>query len=266
MLLAEKVAIVTGAARGIGRAVALRLASEGAKVVVADINDVDGGAVAGAIKGMGREAIFRSADIAERLDVFNLIAAVREAFGRVDVLVNNAGVLDDTPFLELDEAEFERVMRTNVKGSFLVGQAAARQMVRQLEADPKSPPGSIVNVTSINARFGMADHVAYSVSKGGLTQLTKSMALALAPYGIRVNAVAPGTIETPMAESVLKTPALKDTTLARTPLGRIGTAEEIAAIVVWLASREASYLTGTTVWADGGRLALNMLMPARESE
>jgi len=266
MLLAEKVAVVTGAAQGIGRAIALRLAREGAKVVVADINDDDGIAVVNAIKGTGREAIFRSADVAERLDVFNLIAAVRESFGRIDVLVNNAAVLDDAPFLDLEEAEFERVLRTNVRGAFLVSQAAARQMVRQLELEPKSQPGAIVNLTSVNAWFGLAANVSYSVSKGGLTQLTKSMALALAPYGIRVNAVAPGSIETPMVEAALKSPKQKQAALSRTPLGRFGTPEEIAAIVAWLASKEASYLTGTTIWADGGRLALNTIMHPLESE
>lgn len=261
MLLADKVAIVTGAAQGIGRSVALRLASEGAKVVVADVNDEGGTAVVNTIKGMGREAVFRLADISERLDIYNLIAVTRAAFGRVDVLVNNAGVVDDAPFLELEEAEFERVIATNLTGAFLVTQAAAKQMIKQLEAEPNSPPGAIVNITSVNAWFGLADHVAYSASKGGLMQLTKSMALALAPYGIRVNAVAPGSIETPMVEAVMKKPPARDAALSRTPLGRFGTPEEIAAIVVWLASKEASYLSGTTIWADGGRLALNTIVP-----
>ncbi|MEW5964750.1 MAG: SDR family NAD(P)-dependent oxidoreductase [Pseudomonadota bacterium] len=266
MLLADKVAIVTGAAQGIGRATALRMAAEGARVVVSDINDDDGATVVSAIRGMGREAVYRSADVGERLDVFNLVTAAREAFGRVDVVVNNAATVDDVPFLELGEDELERVLKTNLKGAFLLSQAAARQMVRQLEADPNSTPGAIVNVTSVNAWFGLADHVAYSVSKGGLMQLTKSMALALAPHGIRVNAVAPGSIETPMVEAVLKSTKLKAAALARTPLGRLGTVEEIANVVVWLASREASYLTGTTVWADGGRMSLNTVMPVKVTE
>jgi NAD(P)-dependent dehydrogenase (short-subunit alcohol dehydrogenase family) len=266
MLLADKVAIVTGAAQGIGRATALRMAAEGAHVVVSDINDDDGATVVSAIKGMGRGAVYRSADVGERLDVFNLVTAAREAFGRVDVVVNNAATIDDVPFLELGEAELDRVLRTNLKGAFLLGQAAARQMVKQLEADPNGTPGAIVNVTSVNAWFGLADHVAYSVSKGALMQLTKSMALALAPFGIRVNAVAPGSIDTPMVEGVLKSPKLKAATLSRTPLGRLGTVEEIANVVVWLASREASYLTGTTVWADGGRMALNSVVPTKGAE
>ncbi|MCB1521887.1 MAG: SDR family oxidoreductase [Hyphomicrobiaceae bacterium] len=266
MLLANKIAIVTGGARGIGRATADRMAREGAKVVIADIDDEAGQKAVSAIKASGSEAIFRTADISERLDVYNLVAAAREAFGRVDVLVNNAGVVDDVPFLELDEAEFDRVMKVNVKGAFLISQAVAKQMVRQLEADPSSSPGSIVNVTSINARFGLANHLGYAVSKGGLSQLTRSMALALATHGIRVNAVGPGTIETPMVESVIKSETAKAQMLSRTPLGRFGSASEIAAVIAWLASKEASYLTGTTVWADGGRLSLNSVMPAATSD
>lgn len=265
MLLANKVAIVTGGARGIGRATAERLAREGARVVVADIDDDNGQRAVNAIKASGNEAIYRHADIAERLDVFNLVAAARDAFDRVDVLVNNAGVVDDMPFLELDEAELDRVLRTNLKGAFVVSQAVARQMVRQLEADPKSPPGAIVNVTSVNARYGMADHVGYAVSKGGLEQLTRSMALALAPYGIRVNAVGPGSIDTPMIEQVMKSEETRRQALSRTPLGRFGEPAEIAAIIAWLASREASYVTGSTIWAEGGRLSLNTVMPPRDS-
>jgi glucose 1-dehydrogenase len=205
MLLANKVAIVTGGAQGIGRATVERLAREGAKLVVADVNDDEGNKVVAAVKASGNEAVYRSADISERLDVYNLVAAARDAFGKVDILVNNAGTVDDQPFLELEEAEFDRVMRTNVKGAFLISQAVAKQMVRQRTADAKCPPGAIVSVTSVNARFGQADHLAYAVSKGGLEQLTRCMALALAPYGIRVNAVGPGTVETEMVRFIKMT-------------------------------------------------------------
>ncbi len=262
MLLANKVAIVTGGAQGIGRATVERLAREGAKIVVADVNDEEGNKVVAAVKASGNDAIFRSADISERLDVYNLVAAARDAFGKIDILVNNAGTLDDQPFLELEEAEFDRVMRTNVKGAFLISQAVAKQMVRQCMADEKCPPGAIVNVTSVNARFGQPDHLAYAVSKGGLEQLTRSMALALAPHGIRVNAVGPGTVETEMVAHVYQDDVSREQALSRTPLGRFGTPAEIAAVIVWLASKEASYLTGTTIWADGGRLSLNAMMPS----
>lgn len=263
MLLSNKVAIVTGGAQGIGRATAERLAHEGAKVVVADVAEAEGAKVVAAIKAAGNEAIYRSADISERLDVFNLVAATREAFGRIDVLVNNAGIVDDQPFLELEEAEFDRVMRCNVKGAFLLTQAVARQMLRQREADGSVSAGAIVNVSSVNARFGQPDHLAYAVSKGALEQLTRSTALALAPHGIRVNSVGPGTVETPMVVQVYKNVKLRQQALSRTPLGRFGTPAEIAGIIAWLASKEASYLTGTTIWADGGRFALNSVMQAQ---
>lgn len=262
MLLADKVAIVTGGAKGIGRAVARRLAKEGAKVVIADVSDEDGASVVSEIEMAGGAAVYKSANIAERLDVHNLVAMADDAFNRLDLLVNNAAVIDDSGFLDLEEAEFDRVMQTNLKGAFLISQSVARQFVRQRERDPDAPPGVIVNVTSMGAHFGLAEHVAYSVSKGGLAQLTKSMALALAPHGVRVNAVAPGSVETELLESVLDTDDLVSSAISRTPLGRFGRPDEIAAIVAWLASDQASYLTGTTIWADGGRTALNLEMPS----
>jgi len=264
MLLEGKVAIVTGAGQGIGRACAERLAREGAKVVVSDVNETHGPKVAAAITAAGGSAKFAFADVSERLDVHNLIAAALETFGRIDVMVNNAGVVDDTPFLDLTEDEFDRILKTNLKGTFLCAQAAARQMVKQIEAKDGAP-GAIVNMSSVNAWFGLPDHVAYSTSKGGVSQLTKSMAIALSGYGIRVNAVGPGTIETPLIKDVVKDDAFRDKVLSRTPLGRFGQPAEIAAVVAWLASSEASYLTGTTIFADGGRMPLNYVVPVPEA-
>jgi glucose 1-dehydrogenase len=263
MLLEGKVAIVTGAAQGIGRACAERLAREGAKVLLADVNDEAGPKVATAITSAGGEAAFHSCDVSERLDVHNLIADALERFNRIDILVNNAAVIDDRPFLELEEAEFDRVLKVNLKGFFLCSQAAARQMVKQVTAG-QGEPGAIINMSSVNAWFGLPDHVAYSVSKGGIAQLPKSMAIALAPHGIRVNAVGPGTIETPLIEDVIKDEAFRKKVLSRTPLGRFGKPEEIAAIVAWLASNQASYVTGTTIYADGGRMPLNYVVPLPE--
>lgn len=260
MLLKDKVTIVTGAAQGIGRACAERAAREGSSVVVSDIDDAAALKVVKGIEEAGGAATFCSCDVSQRLDVHNLIAAALEAYGTVDVLVNNAGVVDDRPFLELESEEFDRVLAINLKGAFLAAQAAAKQMVKQVKGG--RAPGAIVNMSSINAWFGLPDHVAYSVSKGGLMQLTKSMSIALAPHGIRVNAVGPGTIDTPLIKSVIKDEGFRKKALSRTPLGRVGRAEEIAAVVVWLASAEASYLTGTTVYADGGRMGLNYTMAA----
>jgi glucose 1-dehydrogenase len=264
MLLAGKVAIVTGAAQGIGRACAERLAKEGAKVVLTDINADAGQRAAREIAAAGGTVQFVSCDVAKEADVKAAVAASLDAHGRIDIVVNNAGILDDAPFLELPAAEFDRILGVNLRGAFLMGQAAARQMVKQGTPAGSAQAGAIVNMSSINERFALPDHVAYSISKGGISQLTKAMAIALAPHGIRVNAVGPGTIETPLLEGVIKDKAFREKVLSRTPIGRFGQPREIAAIVAWLASEEASYVTGTTIFADGGRLPLNYVVPVRE--
>lgn len=265
MLLEDKVAIVTGAARGIGLACAQRLVREGAKVILADIDDETGGRAAEDLNAGGTTvAQFVSCNVSERLDVHNLLATCLEGFGRVDVLINNAGILDDAPFLELEESEFDRVIGTNLKGSFLVGQAVAKQMIKQAEG--RGPHGAIVNMSSINAFFALPDHVAYTVSKGGIQQLTKAMALALAPHKIRVNAIGPGTIVTPLIQDVVKSDEFRERVLSRTPMGRFGRAEEVAAIAVWLASEESSYVTGETIYADGGRMSLNYMVEVPEGK
>lgn len=263
MLLKDRIAIVTGAAQGIGRACAIRLAEEGAKVIVSDVNDQTGKAVVAEIGKAGGTAVYVDCDVSEKLDVHNLVAKALELHGRIDVLVNNAGVVDDVPFLDLSEDEYDRILRINLKGAFLAGQAVARQMVKQGSRDGGGA-GAIVNMSSVNSVFALPDHVAYSISKGGLAQLTKAMAIALAPKGIRVNAVGPGTIQTPLLAGVVKDEVFRKKVLSRTPMGRIGQPEEVAAIVAWLASDQASYVTGTTVFADGGRLPLNYVMPEAE--
>jgi NAD(P)-dependent dehydrogenase (short-subunit alcohol dehydrogenase family) len=260
MLLAGKAAIVTGAAQGIGQACAVRLAKEGAKVALCDVNGEAGERAAEAIRNGGATAIHVPADVAKPADVERFVAAALQAFGRIDVLVNNAGVVDDAPFLDLTVEEFDRVLGINLRGAFLMGQAVARHMASRAKAGEGSP-GAIVNMSSINEKFGLPDHAAYSVSKGGIGQLTRAMAVAMAPLGIRVNAVGPGTIDTPLLENVIRDESFRAKVLSRTPLGRFGRPEEIAAIVAWLASDEASYVTGTTLFADGGRLPLNYVVP-----
>ena len=262
MRLQDKVAIVTGAARGIGFAIARRFLEEGARVVVADIDDEAGPRAVAQLKPHG-PVEFVECDVGERLDVRNLIAATVDAFGDINILVNNAAVVAAADVLELDEADFDRVIRTNLKGAFLCSQAAARFMVERIEAG--SAPGVIVNLSSVNAVFAIANQVPYSASKGGINQLTKAMALALAQYGIRVNAIGPGSIMTEMLQSVLDADAgARSRILSRTPLGRIGNPREVAAIAAFLASDEASYVTGQTVYADGGRLALNFTVPVKD--
>lgn len=262
MLLNGKVAIVTGGARGIGRACAARFAAEGAKVVVADIADTAGNTAVKELVDEGHAVRYVHANAAERLDVHNLITAAVEAYGRLDIMVTCAGIMEVAPFLDIDEDTFDRTLRVNLKGTFLCAQAAAKQMVRQLESGDGGP-GSIVTISSVNAWFGLPNSAAYAASKGGVSQLTKSIAIALAEHGIRVNAVGPGTIETVMSSDMMAKSGGIEAVVARTPLGRLGQPEEIAAVAVWLASDQASYLTGQTIYADGGRMPLNLTMPSK---
>jgi NAD(P)-dependent dehydrogenase (short-subunit alcohol dehydrogenase family) len=255
MSLKDKVVIITGAARGIGYACAERFLNDGAKVVLADIDEKGGENAAAKLAEGNGEAIFAACDVGDGLDVRNLVAETLDNFGCIDVLINNAATLDSAPFLELEEEDFDAVLKSNLRGPFLLGQAVARQMVRQVEEG--NAPGSIINMSSVNAVFALPDHVAYTVAKGGLAQLTKAMALALANKGIRVNAIGPGSIMTEMLEQVASDKAIVNRILSRTPMGRFGEPSEIAAIAAFLASDDASYITGTTIYADGGRLALN---------
>jgi glucose 1-dehydrogenase len=258
MRLKNKVAIVTGGARGIGLAIAKRYVAEGARVTIADV-DTAGAAAASALNN----ASFVATDVGDARAAENVVAETCRAFGDLNIVVNNAGIIHGADFLELKEADFERVLRVNLKGAFLVGQAAARRMVAQVKAG--KPPGSIINMSSINAEVAIANHTPYCVSKGGIDQLTKVMALALAPHGIRVNAIGPGSIMTDILKAVATDREAKRAILARTPLGRIGEPDEIAGIAVFLASDEASYITGQTIYADGGRLVLNYTVPVKDS-
>jgi NAD(P)-dependent dehydrogenase (short-subunit alcohol dehydrogenase family) len=261
MPLENKVAIVTGGANGIGLAIARRFAAEGARVVIADIDEDSGSRAVEEIGALGA-ARFVRCDVGDAADVANLVAATVAAWGAVDVLANNAGIVHAADFLDVSEADFDRVIRVNLKGMFLVGQAVARQMVTQVKAG--GAPGSIVNTSSINAVLAIPNQVPYSASKGGVTQLTKVMALSLAPYGIRVNAVGPGSIMTEMLAAVASDKTARHRLLSRTPLGRIGDPREIAAVAAFLASDDASYITGQTIYADGGRLPLNYTVPVNE--
>ena len=261
MALDGKCAIVTGAASGIGYAIAERFLREGAKVMFADIDVQKGERAEADLKKLG-DARFVKADVSRRLDAHNLVAAALDSFGDIDILVNNAGIVHGADFLDLKEEDFDRVIGVNLKGSFLVGQAVARYMVEKVEKG--GPAGVIVNMSSVNAVFAIANQVPYSISKGGVSQLTKVMALSLAPHGIRVNAIGPGSIMTEMLASVNSDPAARNKILSRTPLGRIGEPSEIASVAAFLASDDASYITGQTIYADGGRLPLNYTVPVPE--
>jgi glucose 1-dehydrogenase len=256
MRLKNKIAIVTGAAGGIGLACAEALAAEGAKVMLSDVDAKRGAAEAKKIKG----AKFTVCDVGDSTQASALVRATVKEWGRVDVLINNAGIIHTAEFLDISEADFDRVLRVNLKGAFLVGQAAARQMKKQ--GRPKKGSYAIVNMSSVNAVLAIPNQIPYVVSKGGVNQLTKVMALALAPHGVRVNAIGPGTIGTELArKAVMSSEEAKKRIFMRTPLGRLGNVEEIASVAVFLASDEASYMTGQTIYPDGGRLALNYVVP-----
>ncbi|MCC6982706.1 MAG: 3-oxoacyl-ACP reductase FabG [Bauldia sp.] len=261
MPLDNRVAIVTGAARGIGLAIARRFLEEGARVMIVDIDGKGGEKALAELAPLG-EVAFHEGDVAERLDVRNVVAATLEAFGDIDILVNNAGVAAKGDFLELGEEEFDAVLRVNLKGTFLMSQAAARHMVERVSAG--GAPGSIINMSSVDAVFALADQVPYSASKAGINQLTKAMALSLAAHGIRVNAIGPGSISTEMLDLSVGDEEMRRRLLSRIPLGRFGDPREIAALVAFLASDEASYVTGEIIYADGGRLPLSLTVPVNE--
>ncbi|MGZ5046737.1 MAG: SDR family NAD(P)-dependent oxidoreductase [Usitatibacter sp.] len=256
MRLSGKVAVITGAAQGIGLACARAFVSEGASVILADVNEDAGRRETLQLRSEGFAAGFARCDVSRRAEVEGAVEAAVNEFGRIDVLVANAGIVHAAEFLDLEEADFDRVIAVNLKGIFLAGQAAARRMVRQ------GGGGAIINMSSVNAVLAIPNQVPYVVSKGGVNQLTKVMALSLAPHGIRVNAIGPGTILNELAKSaVLGNREAEKKILSRTPLGRMGEPSEVARVAVFLASDDASYVTGQTIYPDGGRLALNYTVP-----
>jgi NAD(P)-dependent dehydrogenase (short-subunit alcohol dehydrogenase family) len=243
-----KVAVVTGAGRGMGRATALRFAQEGAKVVVAEVNRDHGEEVASEIRDAGGAAVAVQGDVSKIVDVRRMFADAVKEFGTVDIVVNNAGIAVARPILEYTEEDWDRQMGVNVKGVFFCCQEAARVMM------PKRH-GKIVNFASTSAFVSSSKpEVAYDASKGAVRQMTVSIAAELAPHGINVNAVAPGTTATEMTRSSLASEEGLAWQLARIPMGRVGQPDDIASVVLFLCSPEASYITGHTLVADGGWL------------
>ncbi|HEY1393250.1 MAG TPA: SDR family NAD(P)-dependent oxidoreductase [Methylibium sp.] len=253
--LVGKVTVVTGAAQGIGEACVERFAHEGAALALWDVDDERGAVLEQRLHSQGVRAVYAHCDVSRKSEVDAAIARTLQAFGRIDVLVNNAGIFKAADFLDITEADWDAVINVNLKGSFLVGQACAREMA-------KTGGGAIVNMSSVNGIMAIPSIASYNASKGGINQLTRVMALALVDKGIRVNAVGPGTIATELAaKAVLTSDEARARIMSRTPMKRLGEPGEIADIVAFLASDAASYMTGQIVYADGGRMSLNYTMP-----
>lgn len=251
-----KAVIVTGAAAGIGEACARAFAAAGAGVILADVNEERNRGAADLIAiDYGVRAVPVAANVASDPDCEAIVLRALDEFGRIDVLVNNAGVTAPGTILDLDPAEWDRVMDINLRSYFVLTQIAAKAMIE------RGIRGAIVNMSSINSDLAIANQVAYTASKGGVRQLTRAAALGLAPHGIRVNAIGPGSIMTDLLKTMMQDEAGRRKILSRTPAGRVGDPAEIAAVALFLASDMASYITGQTIFADGGRSALNYTVP-----
>lgn len=257
--LAGQTAIVTGAARGIGAACARAFAEHGARVVLADVLEDECAATAGEIAAdTGEPTLAVRADVSREQDCAAVLEACLDRFGQCDILLSNAGIIAPGSILDGTVEDFDRVIAVNLRGPFLLGRLVARHMVE------RGIKGTIINMSSTNSVVAIPDQLPYAASKGGIQQLTRVMAMALAPHDIRVNAIGPGTILTEMAKVTMNDERARRTIMSRTPLGRPGDPSEVASVAVFLASDYASYLTGETIFPDGGRLSLNYTVPLRE--
>jgi glucose 1-dehydrogenase len=249
--LDERVVVVTGGAQGIGEACVRRLVADGARVSLWDVADAAADALAQAMRAQGGTVQALHCDVSRKAEVDAAVAATLAEFGRIDGLVNNAGIFKACDFLDIQEADWDAVLAINLKGSFLVGQAVARVMAA-------AGRGAIVNMSSVNGTLTIPSIASYNVSKGGINQLTRVMALSLAERGVRVNAVAPGTIATELAaQAVLTSDEARARIMSRTPMKRLGEPSEIADVCTYLLSDASSYVTGEIVVVDGGRMTLN---------
>jgi len=259
MRLENKIAVVTGAGQGIGKAIAARFVREGAKVLLSDIDAGKAEAAARSISGDAAVCSATACDVTRSGDVRDMVALAVERYGRLDIAVANAGIGFEADFLDLEEADFDRVMRVNVNGVLLTVQAAARRMVAQ------GGGGAVVTIGSIAGKRIISTQIPYCTSKAAVNHMTAGMALALADRGVRVNAIGPGSTNTElMRDMVFSSPESRRAVLSRTPMGRPAEPDEIASVAVFLASDDASYITGQTLFADGGRLPLMYTVPVKE--
>jgi len=249
MKLQDKVAIIAGGTKGIGLGIALEFVREGAKVVVGGTNPKNGESAESEIAAAGGDGMFVKCDVSSLQDLDNIVTATTERYGRLDIYVANAGINDSekTHFLDISPEQYDRIMDVNLRGMFFGGQKAAQQMVRQGDG------GAIINMSSVNAHLALDSQMVYTISKGGIQQLTKVQAVALAQHNIKVNAMAPGPIDTDLMRRVGSDKELMDTILSRTPQGRIGTPGECGRLAVFLASDDSDFIFGQSIYIDGGR-------------
>jgi len=263
MLLKDQIAIVTGASGGLGLAIATSFAEHGCKVVTSDVTDEQGEKAAENLRNQGHDVRYSHCDVTRRADIQALIDFTVETHGRLDIMMANAGIVTVSDPLELSEEDYDKVMAVNLKGVFMSGQLAAKQMLTQT-ADELGSKGNIINMSSANAVLTIPEIAPYVMSKGGVNQWTKAFAIRLAQEGIRVNAIGPGSIATEMFQTVASNPEKMRAIMSRTPMGRAGRPDEIGKIAVFLASDLSSYITGQTIYPDGGRLGLNYTVPVKE--
>lgn len=261
MKLNGRVAVVTGGARGLGYAAAKRFAKEGARVFIADKDEEQLLTAEASLRAEGFDVRSRVTDVSQVLELEAMLNDAAMYFGQVDIMLNNAGIAITKDFMTVTEEDFDSVMAVNLRGAFFGLKVAAKIMIEQGRG------GVILNMSSINSRMANPSVATYAISKGGLNQVTSTAAVALAPYGIRVLGIGPGTIDTEMLNmGFLTNEAQGRMILSRTPMGRLGTADEVAAVAAFLASDDASYMTGQTVYPDGGRMVLNYVMPEIEND
>jgi L-rhamnose 1-dehydrogenase len=246
MRLKDKVAIITGSARGIGRAIALRFGQEGARIAIVDLREEEGHQTVRLVESTGGQAMFVRTDVSNQAQVQAMVDRVVQRWGSVDVLVNSAGICPFEGFLEMSEALWDQVLDVNLKGYFLCSQAVARVMVEQ------GVKGRIIAVSSISSEFGGSSQAHYCASKAGINLLIKSMAISLGAYGITCNAVLPGTVETDINREALADPEVREYWSKRAPLGRLGQPEDIAGPVLFFASDDSAWCTGSMLVVDGG--------------
>jgi glucose 1-dehydrogenase len=247
MKLQGKVALVTGSGQGIGQAIAQRLGAEGASIIInyrSDLSEAE--ETKAKVEAAGGKGFIVKADIGVVSDVQSLIQQAIDHFGQLDILVNNAGIEEDAKFCEITEADYDAVMNTNLKGAFFATQA----LVKHLLATKR--PGKIINISSVHEELPFPNFTTYCASKGGLKMMTRNLAVELGSYGININNVAPGAIQTPINADLLNNHKQLGSLLKNIPLGRIGKPQDVASLVAFLASPDADYITGTTLFVDGG--------------